>query len=160
MGLLDSVLGAALGAATGGGQSGGGGGAGAAVLMQVIGSLLNGAQGGGGGAGAGGAAGGLGALLQQLQQGGLGEAAQSWVSTGENQAVSGEQLQSALGADRIEALAQQAGLPTGELAGQLAQLLPQVVDRLTPDGQLPAGAGGQPLDQVLGGLLGGLLNRG
>lgn len=147
MGLLDSVLGSALGAVTGGGQ---GGGAGAAVLMQVIGGLL-----GGGGQG-GGAAGGLGALLQQLQQGGLGEAAQSWVSTGQNQPVSADQLQSALGADRIDAMAQQAGMAPGDLAGQLAQLLPQVVDHLTPGGQVPAGSGGADLGQVLGSLLGGL----
>ena len=129
MGLLDSVLGSAMGALQGGGQ----GGAGGDVLMQVIGSLLQG-QGG-----AGGAAGGLGALLQQLQQGGLGDAAQSWVSTGPNLPVSADQLQSALGADRIDALAQQVGLPAGDLSSQLAQFLPQVVDQLTPGGQLPAG---------------------
>jgi uncharacterized protein YidB (DUF937 family) len=148
MGLLDSVLGSAMGALQGGGQ----GGAGGAVLMQVIGSLLQG-QGG-----AGGAAGGLGALLQQLQQGGLGDAAQSWVSTGPNLPVSADQLQSALGADRIDALAQQVGLPAGDLSSQLAQFLPQVVDQLTPGGQLPAG-GGADLGGLLGNVLGGLLRR-
>lgn len=148
MGLLDSVLGSAMGALQGGGQ----GGAGGDVLMQVIGSLLQG-QGG-----AGGAAGGLGALLQQLQQGGLGEAAQSWVSTGPNLPVSGSQLQSALGADRIDALAQQVGLPVGDLSSQLAQFLPQVVDQLTPGGQLPTG-GGADLGGLLGNVLGGLLRR-
>ena len=148
MGLLDSVLGSAMGALQGGGQ----GGAGGDVLMQVIGSLLQG-QGG-----AGGAAGGLGALLQQLQQGGLGDAAQSWVSTGPNLPVSADQLQSALGADRIDALAQQVGLPAGDLSSQLAQFLPQVVDQLTPSGQLPAG-GGADLGGLLGNVLGGLLRR-
>ncbi|MBP7668037.1 MAG: DUF937 domain-containing protein [Burkholderiaceae bacterium] len=148
MGLLDSVLGSAMGALQGGGQ----GGAGGDVLMQVIGSLLQG-QGG-----AGGAAGGLGALLQQLQQGGLGDAAQSWVSTGPNLPVSADQLQSALGADRIDALAQQVGLPAGDLSSQLAQFLPQVVDQLTPGGQLPAG-GGADLGGLLGNVLGGLLRR-
>jgi uncharacterized protein YidB (DUF937 family) len=148
MGLLDSVLGSAMGALQGGGQ----GGAGGDVLMQVIGSLLQG-QGG-----AGGAAGGLGALLQQLQQGGLGDAAQSWVSTGPNLPVSADQLQSALGADRIDALAQQAGLPASDLSSQLAQFLPQVVDQLTPGGQLPAG-GGADLGGLLGNVLGGLLRR-
>ena len=148
MGLLDSVLGSAMGALQGGGQSGAGG----DVLMQVIGSLLQG-QGG-----AGGAAGGLGALLQQLQQGGLGDAAQSWVSTGPNLPVSADQLQSALGADRIDALAQQVGLPAGDLSSQLAQFLPQVVDQLTPGGQLPAG-GGADLGGLLGNVLGGLLRR-
>ena len=150
MGLLDSVLGSAMGALQGGGQ----GGAGGDVLMQVIGSLLQG-QGG-----AGGAAGGLGALLQQLQQGGLGDAAQSWVSTGPNLPVSADQLQSALGADRIDALAQQVGLPAGDLSSQLAQFLPQVVDQLTPGGQLPEGnAGGADLGGLLGNVLGGLLRR-
>ena len=148
MGLLDSVLGSAMGALQGGGQ----GGAGGDVLMQVIGSLLQG-QGG-----AGGAAGGLGALLQQLQQGGLGDAAQSWVSTGPNLPVSADQLQSALGADRIDALAQQVGLPAGDLSSQLAQFLPQVVDQLTPGGQLPAG-GGADLGGLLGNVLGGPLRR-
>lgn len=171
MGLLDSVLGSALG---GGGQGGGG----QQLLMQVIAMLLQG-QGGGsqGGGGLGGALGGmlgsalgggqaggmgaglggLGGLLQQLQQGGLGEAAQSWVSTGENLPVSGDQLAAALGADRIDAIAQQVGMPAGDLSSQLAQYLPQVVDRMTPDGQLPDGGG--DLGGLLGDVLGGLLKR-
>lgn len=154
MGLLDSVLGSAMGALQGGGQGGGN-----AMLMQVIGALLQG-QGGGaaGGAGAVGGLGGLGGLLQQLQQGGLGEAAQSWVSTGQNLPVSAGQLQSALGADRIDALAQQVGMPAGDLSSQLAQYLPQVVDQLTPNGQLPAG-GGADLGGLLGNVLGGLMRR-
>ena len=146
MGLLDSVLGSAMGALQGGGQGGGN-----AVLMQVIGALLQG-QGGGG------ASAGLGGLLQQLQQGGLGEAAQSWVSTGQNLPVSADQLQSALGADRIDALAQQVGMPAGDLSSQLAQYLPQVVDQLTPGGQLPDG-GGADLGGLLGNVLGGLMRR-
>ena len=130
------------------------------MLMQVIGALLQG-QGGGaaGGAGAMGGLGGLGGLLQQLQQGGLGEAAQSWVSTGQNLPVSADQLQSALGADRIDALAQQVGMPAGDLSSQLAQYLPQVVDQLTPGGQLPAGGGGADLGGLLGNVLGGLMRR-
>jgi uncharacterized protein YidB (DUF937 family) len=151
MGLLDSVLGGAMGALQGGGQAGGGN----AMLMQVIGALLQG-QGGGGAAGG---LGGLGGLLQQLQQGGLGEAAQSWVSTGQNLPVSPGQLQSALGADRIDALAQQVGMPAGDLSSQLAQFLPQVVDQLTPNGQLPDGGGNADLGGLLGNVLGGLLKR-
>jgi len=165
MGLLDSVLGSAMG----GGQGGGG----QAMLMQVIMSLLQGQAGGGqggglggmlgsalGGGGQAGGLGGLGGLLQQLQQGGLGEAAQSWVGTGQNLPVSADQLQSALGADRIEALAQQVGMPAGDLSSQLAQYLPQVVDQLTPGGQLPeGGAGGADLGGLLGNVLGGLMGR-
>ena len=154
MGLLDSVLGSAMGALQGGGQGGGGG---QAMLMQVIMSLLQGQDGGGGGGAAGGL-GGLGGLLQQLQQGGLGDAAQSWVGTGQNLPVSADQLQAALGADRIDALAQQVGMPAGDLSSQLAQVLPQVVDHLTPGGQLPQGdAGGPDLGGLLGNVLGGLL---
>ncbi len=155
MGLLDSVLGSAMGALQGGGQSGGGN----AVLMQVIGALLQGQGGGGGGGSAMGGLGGLGGLLSQLQQGGLGEAAQSWVSTGQNLPVSPDQLQAALGADRIDALAQQVGMPAGDLSSQLAQYLPQVVDQLTPGGQLPEGGGGADLGGLLGTVLGGLMRR-
>lgn len=174
MGLLDSVLGAAMG-----GNQGGGGGQ--AMLMQVIAMLLQGQGGGGqaaggglggmlggvlgsalggGGAGAGagaGGLGGLGALLEQLQQGGLGDAAQSWVSTGQNQPVSGDQLAAALGADRIGALAQQVGMPAGDLSSQLAQYLPQVVDQLTPNGQLPSADGNADLGGLLNSVLGGLM---
>jgi hypothetical protein len=152
MGLLDSVLGSAMGALQGGGQAGGN-----AMLMQVLGALLQG-QGGGAG-GALGGLGGLGGLLQQLQQGGLGEAAQSWVSTGQNLPVSPDQLHAALGADRIDALAQQAGMPAADLSSQLAQYLPQVVDQLTPGGQLPEASGGADLGGLLGNVLGGLLKR-
>ena len=162
MGLLDSVLGSAMGALQGGGQGSGGSGINP-LLMQVISALLQGQGGSGGGAGALGGLGGLGGLLQQLQQGGLGEAAKSWVSPGQNLSVSADQLQAALGGDRIDALAQQVGMPTGDLASQLAQYLPQVVDHLTPNGQLPegdaGGAGGADLGGLLSNVLGGLMRR-
>ena len=145
MGLLDSVLGGALGAITGGGQ-GGSGSAGGAMLIQVLGGLLSG-QGSGGG--------GLGGLLQQLQQGGLGEAVKSWVASGHNLPISGEQLHAALGGDQVSAMAQQAGISQDDLMGKLAQMLPQAVDHLTPNGELPA-EGGQQGD--LGASLGGLFS--
>ena len=147
MGLLDSVLGGVIGNMASGRQ---GGGAGADLLMQVVGGLFN--QGGGG------VGGGLGALLQRFQSGGLGEVVASWVGTGQNLPVSAEQLQSVLGGDQIGALAQQAGLSQGDLMGQLAQMLPQVVDRLTPNGQLPAG-GEADLSGMLSSVLGGLMRR-
>ena len=154
MGLLDSVLGSVIGTMAGGRQGGGGS---PDILMQVLGGLLN--QGGGGGAGGlGGAAGGLGVLLQQLQQAGLGDAVKSWVGTGQNLPVSADQLQSALGGDQVGALAQQAGLSQGDLMSQLAHMLPQVVDQLTPNGHLPAGAGAD-ISGMLGGILGGLMWR-
>ena len=80
---------------------------------------------------------GLGGLLAKLQQGGLGNAANSWVGSGQNQPVSPGQLGPALGPNIIKALAQQSGLSEDELTRQLSQDLPGVVDKLTPNGRLP-----------------------
>ncbi|WP_375157600.1 YidB family protein [Bradyrhizobium sp. RDT46] len=104
-----------------------------------LGGLL---KGGLGGLLAGGAAGtvlsgGLGDLLNQLQQGGHGDAAKSWVGKGENKPIAPGDLASALGADQIDSLSAQSGLPREELLNGLSQYLPQVVDHLTPDGRLP-----------------------
>jgi len=137
MSLLDSVVGAL-------GQGGNGGGGQGALLQAVIGMLNNGGQGGNG----------LGALVQQFEQGGLGHLISSWVGTGQNLPISAEQLQNVLGSDTIARLAQQLGQGHGEVASQLSQILPQVVDKLTPQGQIPQGGFGD-----LGGLLGGLLGR-
>jgi uncharacterized protein YidB (DUF937 family) len=142
MGLLDSVVGAlgkAAGGAGGGGQE--------AALMNAVMSLLS-------DNGSGGAAG-LGGLVGKLQQAGLGDIVNSWISTGQNLPVSGSQLQDALGSDTLGPLARQLGLGEGDLAGGLAGLLPQVVDGLTPDGRLPSG-GAAP---DLAGLIGSLLRR-
>ncbi|WP_375306091.1 YidB family protein [Bradyrhizobium sp. A11] len=104
-----------------------------------LGGLL---KGGLGGLLAGGAAGtvlsgGLGDLLNQLQQGGHGDAAKSWVGKGENKPIAPGDLASALGADQIDSLSAQSGLPREELLNGLSQYLPQVIDHLTPDGRLP-----------------------
>jgi uncharacterized protein YidB (DUF937 family) len=142
MGLLDSVIGA-LGQ---GGGAGGGGGGNAALLQAVIAMLGNSGQAGGGG--------GLGGLLEQFQRSGLGDVANSWVSTGQNMPISPDQLGSVLGGDQISSMASQLGMGQNDLLGQLSQMLPQVVDQLTPNGQLPQGDTGD-----LGSLLGGLLGR-
>jgi uncharacterized protein YidB (DUF937 family) len=84
-------------------------------------------------------AGGLQGILQQLQSSGLGDQVASWIGTGTNQAVSGGQLQDALGADKIADIARQAGVEPEHAATGLAQLLPQIIDKLTPDGQVPHG---------------------
>lgn len=139
MGLLDSVIGAI-------GSGGGAGGGGQGELLNAVIGMLGNANGPGGG---------LAGLVQQFQQGGLGDVVGSWVSTGQNLPVSADQLTQVLGNDTIGQLAQQLGLSNGDVAGQLSQLLPQVVDKLTPNGQLPAGGG---LGDI-GSLLGGLLNR-
>jgi uncharacterized protein YidB (DUF937 family) len=149
MGLLDSIVGA-----LGQGQGGGGGGN-AALLNMVVGMLAN--SGGGGAAGAGGSGNGLGALVEQFTKGGLGDVVGSWVSTGQNLPVSPEQLGSVLGGDKIAGMASQLGMNQGDLLGQLSQMLPQVVDKLTPQGQVPQGGLGD-LDGLMSGL-GSLLKR-
>jgi uncharacterized protein YidB (DUF937 family) len=79
----------------------------------------------------------LGGLLDKLQKGGLGGLADSWVGKGQNQPVSPNQLGPALGPDIIKALAQRSGLSEEEVTKQLSQILPGVVDKLTPAGRLP-----------------------
>ncbi len=91
--------------------------------------------------------GGLSGLLQQVQNKGLGDAAASWVSTGENQPVSGQQVQNALGSEQIQQIAERIGISKGDVSGGLASLLPQIIDKLTPNGQLPESGS---LDQSLG----------
>jgi uncharacterized protein YidB (DUF937 family) len=87
--------------------------------------------------GAGGLLAGLGGLLNKLQNGGLGNAANSWVGSGQNQPVSAGQLGTALGPDIIKTLAERSGLSEEEITQQLSQVLPGVVDKLTPNGRLP-----------------------
>ena len=113
-----------------GGALGGGGG---------LGDLLKGGLGGllAGGAAGSVLSGGLGDLLNQLQQGGHGEAANTWVGKGENKAIAPGDLANALGADQIESLSAQSGLSRDDLLSGLSQYLPKVVDHLTPDGRLP-----------------------
>ena len=84
-----------------------------------------------------GAGGGLGGLLDKLRKGGLADAANSWVASGPNQPVSPGQLGSALGPDIIKKLAQRTGLSEDELTKQLSEVLPGVMDKLTPAGRLP-----------------------
>ena len=137
MGLLDSVIGAVAGGMGGQGR----GGAQGALLNAVIAMLAN-------GQGRGGASGGLGDLIGKFTQGGLGDVIGSWVGHGQNAPISGDQLSNVLGSDMISDLAAQLGLSNEEAAGQLSQMLPQVVDRLTPQGHAPAdGLGG--MDDLL-----------
>jgi len=90
--------------------------------------------------GAGGVLGGLGGLLNKLQQGGLGDVVNSWVGSGQNQPVSPGQVGSALGPSIIKMLAQKSGLSEQEISQQLSQVLPGLVDKLTPNGRLPTAA--------------------
>jgi uncharacterized protein YidB (DUF937 family) len=109
---------------------------------QEAGGMSDLLKGGLGGLLAGGAAGsilsgGLGDLLNQFQQKGLGDQASSWVSNGPNKPVSPNDLASALGADQIDHLSSQSGLPRDELLHGLSQYLPDAINHLTPDGRVP-----------------------
>ena len=87
---------------------------------------------------AGGVLGGLGGLLNKLEQGGLGDQTKSWVGSGQNQPVSPSQLGQALGPSVIKAVSQLTGLSEDDLTKQLSQVLPGVVNGLTPNGRLPS----------------------
>lgn len=108
----------------------GGGGLGS-ILAGGLGGLLT------GGAAGSVLSGGLGDLVKQLQQNGLGETANSWVGTGQNQPVEPSDLAKALGADQLDALTSQTGLSRDQLLEGLSQYLPQVIDSMTPHGRLP-----------------------
>jgi uncharacterized protein YidB (DUF937 family) len=82
--------------------------------------------------------GGIEGLLVKLQQAGLGQQAQSWIGTGQNLPVSPDALSQIFGKGQLGQIAQQFGIPTDQAAGGLAQALPNVVDQMTPDGQIPA----------------------
>ena len=85
----------------------------------------------------GGVTGGLGGLVTQMNQGGLADIAKSWIGTGANSPVSGDQISKMLPPNIVEMLTKQTGLTPEELMQRLAQTLPQVVDGLTPKGHLP-----------------------
>jgi uncharacterized protein YidB (DUF937 family) len=121
------------GGGMGGGSMGGG------SMGGGLGDLLKGGLGGllGGAAAGSVISGGLGDLLKQLQQSGQGEVADSWVSPGPNKQIAPGDLAKALGVDQINALTAQTGLSRDELLAGLSQQLPDVIDRLTPDGRLP-----------------------
>lgn len=81
--------------------------------------------------------GGLSGLIEKISAGGLGEQVSSWVSIGENLPVTADQIQAVLGSSFVQGLAAKVGINTADVAGSLANLLPQVVDKLTPDGEVP-----------------------
>ncbi|MFE7516487.1 YidB family protein [Streptomyces sp. NPDC057540] len=125
---LGSLLGSLLGGGGGAGQSGG----------NVLGSLLGALMGGQGGSGGNGSNP-LGGLLDMLTRSGLTDQAQSWVGTGENQAVSGAQIADALPDETLRKVAAEAGVSPEQAADEIAQSLPRAVDRLSPNGSLPQG---------------------
>jgi uncharacterized protein YidB (DUF937 family) len=81
--------------------------------------------------------GGLPGIVSQLQQQGLGATVNSWIGSGPNQPISPDQVHQAFGPDMIRELAAGTGMNPQELAQKLSQVLPQVVDRMTPGGSVP-----------------------
>ena len=136
---LGSILGGLL-PGQGNQQTPGGG------LGDLLGGMLGGSGGGGlgsilggllGGAGGGGLGGGLGGLLEQFQQTGYGEQANSWVGTGENMPISPSAIDQVFGSDTLAQIAQQVGVSPEEASAGLSELLPEVVNHLTPGGSAP-----------------------
>jgi uncharacterized protein YidB (DUF937 family) len=132
MGLMDQV-GQAVGGMLGGqgGQN---------PLLQAVASLLGKDSG----------IGGLAGLVQAFQKNGLGEIVNSWVSTGQNLPVTPNQIEQGLGSDLLNQLAGKAGLSSGAVGSQLAGLLPDLVDKLTPNGKIEAGGLEQLMKLVQG----------
>lgn len=128
--LLTNVLGGGQSGGTAGGGAGGGlsdllkGGLGGILAGGAAGSIING---------------GLGELIEKLKTSGQSEAADSWVSSGPNKQINSNDLASALGADQINQLTSQTGYSRDELLDQLSRYLPEVINDVTPDGQLPKG---------------------
>ncbi len=87
----------------------------------------------------GGLGGALGGLINHMQNNGAGDIANSWVGTGSNMPINNSQLGQVLGGGTLAKLAAATGLSQEQLLAQLSQVLPQVVDKLTPTGQLPRG---------------------
>ena len=133
MGLLDSILGVVSGKTDGSG--------GATQLIGVLGGLLT-------------QSGGLQGLANKFAQSGQGNAFQSWVGVGENQAISSDQIQNALGSEQVKAVASKMGIDPAQASNFLAEYLPKIVDKLTPAGKIDSAADHQ---QGLAALLPSLL---
>ena len=127
MGLLDKVV-SMLGSNVSGNEVHGG------LFEQVIG-LVNSPE-----------IGGLPGLVGKFEKGGLSEIISSWVGTGANAPISNEQITNTLGIDKIKEIAGKLGISEGQVSGGLASLLPQIIDKLTPDGKIPEGGA---LEQAL-----------
>jgi uncharacterized protein YidB (DUF937 family) len=82
--------------------------------------------------------GGVQGIVSQLESQGLGNTVKSWVGTGANEPVTGDQIHAALGPDMIAQLAAKVGMTPEDLSAKLAQVLPGAIDKLTPRGTVPA----------------------
>ncbi len=117
MGLFDSITNAL----------GGGGGTQSNVINAVMGVLTNQQTGG------------LAGLVDQFKANGLGDIINSWISTGKNLPITAQQIQQGLGSETLKTLAAKAGVSTQDITTHLSKLLPQVVDKLTPNGTISQG---------------------
>jgi uncharacterized protein YidB (DUF937 family) len=122
MGLLDGLIGNALGGMMGAGGSGSG--QAQSPLLQIALQLLQ-------------QNGGVSGVLDKFRQGGYADQADSWQGTGQNMPLSGNALQEVLGSGAIGQIAGQLGMSHGDTAGGLAQMLPQLIDQFTPKGEIP-----------------------
>ena len=121
MSLLDNVFKAATGAAPAAAQSQ------PSLASEAL-SMLSGSE-----------TGGISGLTEKFAAQGLGHIVSSWIGTGQNLPISPEQLQSVLGSEQVQAIAGKVGLSPDQVNSGLAQILPQLVDHLTPNGQVPQG---------------------
>jgi len=136
---LESLLSGLAGPSAAAGQSG------VSPVLQLLLQMLS----------SNGQFGGLSGLAQQFQQAGLGAEVNSWISTGQNLPISPEQLLQVFGQGQMQQMAADSGMDLGSLSGGLADLLPQMIDRMTPTGQMPTGG----LDDALA-ELSGMMPRG
>ncbi len=127
MSLFDSIAGAVMGKVMGGEQGG---------MAQVAMEMFN-------------QNGGLNGILDKFKQGGLGDVAASWVGKGENLSISADQISSVLGNSQIAEMAAKFGITPEILSSQIAQHLPGVIDKMTPNGEVGADSGNL-LSSVLG----------
>jgi uncharacterized protein YidB (DUF937 family) len=118
MGLFDSLAGAVL--SNVGGDKG--------AMVQVAMDLFN-------------QNGGLEGVIEKFKAGGLAEQAASWVGKGENLPISAEQISQVLGSDAVAGIAAKLGMDTNDISNKIAEYLPQVIDKMTPDGEVNANSG-------------------
>jgi uncharacterized protein YidB (DUF937 family) len=100
--------------------------------------------------------GGLSGLIEKFQKNGLEDVISSWIGTGANQPVSADQISNTLGTERITEVAGKVGVSPNHIAESLASILPQLIDKLTPDGKVPDD---NILEKGLNALAGKYLNR-
>jgi uncharacterized protein YidB (DUF937 family)/LysM repeat protein len=101
--------------------------------------------------------GGIDGIQQKFRQHGLGDLLSSWIGTGQNRPMSPDQVVDVLGRERVEALSQRAGIPETQAANVLSQFLPELIDKLTPEGRVPQKSQISTLGKVIIGGLGAAL---